>query len=135
MGKRFGFPGNEKLKSRKAIEALYLSGKSFAHFPIRVHYRFVETEPSGKVLVGVAVSKRHFKRAVDRNRIKRLLREAYRLQKITITELMQLTPGQLHIFFTYTDKALPKFETVFTTVQQCLSRLIKQIEQQNAGTA
>lgn len=135
MAKRFGFSVSEKLKSRKAIEALYLSGKSFAHFPIRVHYRFVEKEPAGRVLVGVAVSKRHFKRAVDRNRIKRLLREAYRLQKIDLAESMQSTNGQLHVFFTYTDKVLPRFEYVYVTVQQCLNRLIKQIEQQNAGTA
>jgi ribonuclease P protein component len=85
--KRFGFGRKEKLKSRKQIGELFLNGKNFSVFPLRVTYLFL---PSGEpnVQVGAAAGKRYFKRAVDRNRIKRLIRESYRLQKNDLAELL-----------------------------------------------
>ena len=78
--KRFGFGRKEKLKSRKQIDELFLQGKSFSVYPLRVTYRFISSDTPG-VQVGVTAGKKYFKRAVDRNRMKRLMREAYRLQK------------------------------------------------------
>src|SRR5689334_5548279 len=80
MPKRFGFPKAERLKSRKQIEALFAGGKSVSVFPVRAVYELLPAEEPG-LKVGVSASKRYFKKAVDRNRIKRLLRETYRLQK------------------------------------------------------
>ena len=93
MAKTFGLNKNEKLKSRKAVEELFARGKSQNIFPIRVSYQFfpVEAEGQAGLQIGVSVSKRYFKKAADRNRIKRLLREAYRLQK---NELLQLVKAQ-----------------------------------------
>ena len=68
---------HEKLKSQKTIEQLFLDGDSVSAYPLRLVY--LKHGDSRKV--GVSVSKRNFKRAVDRIRIKRLLREAYRLNK------------------------------------------------------
>ena len=71
----------EKLKSKKLIEALFENGQSVSAFPLRLMY-LPSTFKDGVVAkTGVSVSKRHFKKAVDRNRIKRLMREAYRLGK------------------------------------------------------
>ena len=81
MAKTFGLGKRERLKSRKQIDNLFAEGKSFAVFPIRVTYSFMPTDGDALVQIGVTVSKRNFKKAVDRNRIKRLFREAYRLQK------------------------------------------------------
>ena len=71
----------ERLKSKTLIGKLYSEGKSVKNFPLRLVY--VQTEHTSKypAQVGVSVPKRNFKKAVDRNRLKRLLRETYRKQK------------------------------------------------------
>src|SRR5438309_2863389 len=80
MAKQYGFGKTDRLKSRKQIDELFARGKSIVVFPVRVSYRFFSSEAI-ILQAAVSVSKKHFKKAVDRNRIKRLLREAYRLQK------------------------------------------------------
>ncbi|RBW59888.1 ribonuclease P protein component [Tenacibaculum sp. E3R01] len=78
---RFTLGKEERLKSRKLIGKLYEEGKSIRVFPLRMVY--IQTEHTSKypAQVGMSVPKRNFKRAVDRNRIKRLLRESYRREK------------------------------------------------------
>lgn len=78
---KFTFPKKEKLKSQKLIEKIFLEGKAVTSFPLRLLYLKTDFEDGSKIKTGVSVSKRNFKSAVDRNRIKRLLREAYRLNK------------------------------------------------------
>ena len=75
------FSNKEKLKSKKLIEQLFAEGKSISAHPLRLVFIESSFEDAIKLKVGVSVSKRNFKKAVDRNRIKRLLREAYRLNK------------------------------------------------------
>lgn len=77
----FGYPKQEKLKSKKAIEQLFSEGKALTVYPLRLIYLETEFEDGTVLKTGVSVSKRLHKNAVDRNRIKRLLREAYRLNK------------------------------------------------------
>ncbi|MBR9915148.1 MAG: ribonuclease P protein component [Algicola sp.] len=77
----FSYPKKEKLKSQKLIELLFSEGKSLSVYPLRMVYLKTEFDEDTQFKTGVSVSKRHFKSAVDRNRIKRLLREAYRLNK------------------------------------------------------
>lgn len=81
---RFTLGQQERLKSKKLIGKLYEEGKSIKVFPFRMVY--IQTEHTSKfpVQVGVSVPKRNFKSAVDRNRIKRLMRETYRKEKHTI---------------------------------------------------
>lgn len=74
------FTKEERLCSKRAIDALFSSGSSFVIYPYRIVYTFTPSA-SFEVKVILSVSKRRFKRAHDRNRIKRLMREAYRLQK------------------------------------------------------
>ena len=110
-------PKEERLCSRKALEKLFGGGhQSVSAFPIRAVYMPNEV---GVVRVMVSVSKRYFKRAVKRNRIKRQLREAYRLQK----ELLQPLTGGLDIAFLWTsDEQLPT-ERVFQKMQTLLQRI------------
>ncbi len=75
------YPKKEKLKSKKLIEQLFSEGQSVSAFPLRLVYLQTTFEDNVMAKTGVSVSKRNFKTAVDRNRIKRLLREAYRLNK------------------------------------------------------
>ena len=125
----FGFSKTEKLKSRKAIDELFARGKSQSIFPIRISYQFLTIEVNEKpgLKVGVSVSKKHFKKAVDRNRIKRLLREAYRLQKNDLLELIEAKQLKGFVFFIYTDKTLPGYKIVFNTMTKCLEVLKRKI--------
>jgi len=81
---RFTLGQEERLKSKKLIGKLYEEGKSIKVFPLRMVYVPAKQELKFPVQVGVSVPKRNFKKAVDRNRIKRLLREVYRKEKHTV---------------------------------------------------
>lgn len=80
---QYTYPKEEKLKSRVIIDRMFTEGKTVSKYPLRLVYIPIsETEAEGMQLkMGVSVSKKHFKRAVDRNYFKRLLREAYRHNK------------------------------------------------------
>lgn len=121
---RYTFKKNEKLKSRKAIEQLFDQGKSFSSFPFRVLWKFDETGAPG-LQVGFTVSSKHFKNAVDRNRVKRLMREAYRLQKNKLKEQLEQQQKQLAVFFVYTGNELPDYDLIFKKTGSALTRLIK----------
>lgn len=78
---KFTYPKSEKLKSKKTIDLLFSKGKSVSKFPLRLVYISLEDAIDSEVTVGVSVSKKYFKHAVDRNYYKRVLRETYRLNK------------------------------------------------------
>jgi len=101
VAKKLTLGKNERLKSRKQIEQLFSKGKKFSITPFRVYYVFNETS-NPPLQSGVGVSNKNFKNAVDRNRIKRLVREAFRLQKISLQEKLKERKGQLIVFFIYT---------------------------------
>jgi ribonuclease P protein component len=118
------FGKQEKLKSRKLIEQLFAEGKAISAAPIRLIY-LKAADLDFPVKAGVSVSSRNFKKAVDRNRIKRLLREAYRLNKSALLEYANATRQQLVLFLLYTDKVLPEFEIINTKMKVILDKLIK----------
>lgn len=121
---RYTLGKEEKLKSRKTIEHLFKEGKSFSNFPFRVLWIF--NEPAGVPLqTGFAVSSRYFKKAVDRNRIKRLMREAYRLQKNELKNQLTLHKKQLSVFFIYVGNEIPVYPFIFDKTGHVLTRLIK----------
>lgn len=122
--RRFGFGRKEKLKSRKQIEELFLKGKNFSVFPLRVTYQFLPSEEA-VAQVGVTAGKKYFKRAVDRNRIKRLIREAYRLQKSDLTEALKQRGQKGFFFFMYTDKTITSFSVIKEAMNKALKRLEK----------
>ena len=78
---KYSYNKIEKLKSKKLVEQLFSEGKSVSASPLRLIYLETSFEDGVKLKTGVSVSKRNFRKAVDRNKIKRLLREAYRLNK------------------------------------------------------
>ena len=123
MAKPFGLSRNEKRKSRKQIDTLFSSGRSLAVAPLRVTYQFLPSSELPPARIGVTVSKRNFKKAVDRNRVKRLLREAYRLQKGPLVQALQEKETAAVLFFMYTDKAIAPFNVVYSSMQSCLQRL------------
>ena len=78
------FSREEKLKKKNLITELFASGKSASVFPLKMIYLQNDHDSPYKIQAGVSVSKRNFKSAVDRNRIKRLMRESYRKNKCLI---------------------------------------------------
>lgn len=107
----------EKLKSQKLIEKLFSEGKSIAVYPLRLVYLKTSFEDPVKFKVGVSVSKRNFKKAVDRNRIKRLMREAYRLNK---SKYFNNITDQYAFMILYIGKS----ETDFNTISKKMNTLM-----------
>ena len=131
MSRQFTLHKNERLKSRKALEQLFSSGKSFVIAPYRVIYHPAEKG----LLFTVGVSAKNFKKAVDRNRIKRQTREAYRLQKAPLKEWLDTRQTGLHLFFTYTAKEKKDFQLLKETVQKIILKLIKTLHESNPPAA
>jgi ribonuclease P protein component len=126
--KAFGYHKKEKLKSRTELQAIFTTGKSFSVFPIKVF--FIEKDTMGTsvpVHAGVGVGSKHFKKAVDRNRIKRLLREAYRLEKQGLPEVVSAQSKTISVFFLYLDKELPDYTLIRAKMKEGLEKLIKKI--------
>ena len=113
---------NERLKSRKLIEQLFSEGNKFGVVPFRIFYLYKEDK---KMLLqfGVGVSSRNFKKSVDRNRIKRMIREAYRLQKLLLQNGLKDKNGELHIFIIYTGKEIPEYAEVHNKMKKVLDKL------------
>ena len=123
----FSYNKKEKLKSRKALEQLFTKGKSFSVFPVKVFYMPMTDAMDHPVNVGVGVSARNFKKATDRNRIKRLLRECYRLNKLSLNTLVSAKQTQLAVFFLYIGKELPDYVLLTEKMQAALKRLEENI--------
>lgn len=105
---KFTYPKNEKLKQRKLIDKLFTQGKSVAKYPLRLVFMEVENTEQPFQL-SVSVSKKYFKNAVDRNRFKRLLREAYRLNQHILKE--NNSKSYIFMFFYQTKETL-SFEEI-----------------------
>lgn len=123
MTKKLTLGKNERLKSRKLIEQLFSEGKKFVIHPYRVFY-ILEKKEQALLQFGVGVSSRNFKKAVDRNRVKRLIKESYRLQKNHLQDKIKDENYQLNIFVIYTAKELPDYTTSFETMTKVLDKLI-----------
>jgi ribonuclease P protein component len=124
----FGFGKAEKLKHRKQIDMLFAEGRSITAAPLRVKYLFSpRTEGAAPVQAGVSASRKAFKRAVDRNRIKRLLREAYRLQKPDFVKVVAAKELHAALFFIYTDKRIASFDVISEAMTTCLRQLQQKV--------
>ncbi|MEO8962515.1 MAG: ribonuclease P protein component [Ginsengibacter sp.] len=124
MSERFTLKATERLKSRKLIQQLFKEGKSFSHFPFRIIYLSIENHTT-TLQAGFTVSTRNFKKSVDRNRIKRLMRESYRLQKNNLQTSLERNHKNLAVFFIYQGNKLPVSEEVFEKIGGALQRLQK----------
>ncbi|MBR9844626.1 MAG: ribonuclease P protein component [Algicola sp.] len=122
----FSYPKKEKLKSQKLIEQLFSEGKSVSAFPLRMVYLKTEFEDDVQFKTGVSASKRNFKKAVDRNHIKRLLREAYRLHK---TAYFNNISGSYALMILYIGKDGTDFVSVETKMKQLLDAFSKKVSQ------
>ncbi|HVW63027.1 MAG TPA: ribonuclease P protein component [Puia sp.] len=124
---RFTLGKDQRLKSRQLIERVFREGKSMNVFPFRVYY-LIQPLAEGRqpLQAGVGASRRNFKKAVDRNRIKRLTREAYRVKKEALSLLAKEKQLSLSLFFIYTGKELPDHRLVSGKITVALEKIMKE---------
>lgn len=118
----FSLSRQEILRSRKSIESLFKTGRSVKAYPILLVWQD-STHTKIALEAAFSVSKKRFKRAVDRNRIKRLMREAYRLNKHVLKEQISSRQSGLQIMFIYTGKDIPSFTEVEKKIIESMQRL------------
>jgi len=109
-GNRFTFTKQERLVSQKLIERLFNepTSRSLAAFPLRMVYHLRERQDGdAPVQVLISVPKRHLRHAVDRNRVKRQVREVYRLRKQTLYSRLPADKALLLAFLWLADKTVP----------------------------
>jgi len=133
LAKLFTYQQQDKLKSRKQTQNLFSLGKSMSNAPLRLIYTLediAEGNPNPGPLVlqaGVGAPTKQFKKAVQRNRVKRLLREAYRLELPALKAQLPLPGKRLNIFILYTDiNVLPQVE-INAKMKLILNQLVKRI--------
>lgn len=122
---KLSFPKEEKLKSKKCIELLFSEGNAVSKFPLRLIFVATDLPNAVPTQAGVSVTKRRFKKAVTRNRIKRLMREAYRLHKNDVFNKISTTYA---FMFLYIGKQEPTFEEIETSMVRLLQKFLEKIE-------
>lgn len=136
---RQSLSSSERLKSYRKIRLLFAEGKKFKLFPLVVYYvlRKVEEvegveekfgEVEGVLQMGASVGKRHFKRAVDRNLIKRRIREAYRKQKQELKELLLSSGYSMDVFFVYANARISDYAEIETAMANALVILVDKVK-------
>src|SRR5688572_27071073 len=114
----FSFPKSERLNKKKSIQELFNKGSSFYLYPFRVYFQPAPDLSTNQVLF--SVSKRNFKRAVDRNQLKRRMREAYRLNKLSIQGATKF-----QIAYIYTSKELLPVNQIQEKMLMSFKRLME----------
>ena len=126
----FTYPKDEKLKSKKTIDLLFSKGKSVSKYPLRLVY--VANEDDWKkvaarpIKMGVSVSKKYFKHAVDRNYFKRVLRETYRLNKRILVDALD-KPYAFMLFYQTKDRLT--YEQINTKTIQLFEKYLTAIKE------
>ncbi len=120
--------GQERIKSKKLIDTLFNGGnsRSLTAFPLRIVYmlRARESDDNSQAQIMVSVSKRHFKRAVKRNRIKRQIRETYRQNKELLLDALTQKPETTvcMAFIWQSDQLFPSSD-----IEHCMKSLLQRV--------
>ena len=136
MSKVFTYQKSDKLKSRKQTQHLFSTGQAINVFPIRLIYTIEPIESTAANLsltsilqAGVGAPSRTFRKAVQRNRVKRLLREAYRLEKPNFLSQAALENKRVNLFFLYTDVLVLTQAAIQGKVKEALSLLVTKLKE------
>ena len=128
----FTYPKTEKLKSKITIDLLFSKGKSVSKYPLRLVYvesnYGIPEDSDQKLKMGVSVSKKYFKHAVDRNYFKRVLRETYRLNKHLLVDHLD-KPYAMMFFYQTKDRL--SYEEINTKTIQLFEKFVLQIKNEN----
>lgn len=133
-------PKGERLYLREEIERLHSCGRSFVSYPIRIVWLAepIVTQTPGEqaqVAVMTSVAKRRFKQAVDRNRIKRMTRTAYRLHKAPLWQAATQHHCTIRVALQSVAKTMPTYPELEQAVERAIARIVKEIEKANPTSA
>ncbi|MCY2686513.1 ribonuclease P protein component [Salinimicrobium sp. TH3] len=117
------FGKKEKLKSKIVIDSLFAEGNSVKKYPLRLVYLPLENSSENVNKVAVSVPKRSFKRAVDRIKLKRLMREAYRKNKYLVTSNLYKNYA---LMFIYTGRDIWNYAELLRSSEELLKRFVEQ---------
>ena len=127
--KKLSFSKEERLSSKKVIDKLFSEGESFLAFPLKIVFFKTELPSKYPVQAAFSVGKRNFKLAVQRNLIKRKIRESYRLNKHYLYD--SLGDNQIALFFIYIGKDIPEYKQIETAMKNSIERLIREFSSVN----
>jgi ribonuclease P protein component len=120
----FSFNKAERLCSKKIMDKLFTEGKTIFVFPLKIVYLETSLLSNFPVQAAFTVGKRNFKRAVQRNLIKRRMREAYRLNKHKF--YVEIGEKQVAVFFIYTGKTISEYKQIESSVKKGLKKLLSE---------
>jgi len=120
------FPASEKLKSKILIDILFTEGNSIKQFPIKLLYHPIKNSEITTCKTGVSVPKRNFKKAVERNFLKRLMREAFRKNKYLVESNLNHKYALMFIF-----TARKKYD--YQEISDCIIQLLNKLKEKDAG--
>jgi ribonuclease P protein component len=120
------FTKKERISLKKEIDLLFAEGKSFTIFPLRIIYANSQTASGARLALLTSVPKRKLRRAVHRNRVKRLIREAFRLNRKCLAETLENCNKTALVAFVFVGNEIPDFKTVETAVIKALYELSAQ---------
>jgi ribonuclease P protein component len=122
------FRKEEKLCSKKLMGELFLSGNNLLCYPLRIVWKTYEVLPSDSPSqVGFSVPKRLFRHASDRNRLKRLLRESYRLQKHILYDALSHSGTRMALMFVYIATEQLPYSKLEPAVSKAIQKIINQL--------
>ena len=123
----FSFRKAERLTSRKSISFLFREGKSLSSFPLRILFA-AGNDQKFPAAVAIAVPKRLFKRAVDRNLLKRRIREAYRIHKPVMYARLLKMNVRARLVIQYQHKEILDYKGIESGLQKGLEKMLKELE-------
>jgi len=129
------FSKEERLCSTKSIDRLFSEGESFIAYPLRVVY-YIEDEADEQnrhATILISVSKKKFKRAVKRNRVKRLVREAFRQNKTHFSDLLHRNGKRMDIAFLYLKNELPTYNEIEKSILKTITVLTERLGENKEG--
>ena len=126
--KKYSFSKAEHLCGEKKITRLHTEGNAFIVYPLRVVYCVLSEEDEFPAKMMVSVPKKRFKRAVKRNRLKRLIRESYRLNKHILLDVLIEKKIQTHISFQYVSDEELQFDYIEKRMQTALNKMNTTVE-------
>lgn len=115
----------EMLKRASLIDSVFAEGDKLKEHPLSIRFLCTDLPANVPVQLAIAVSRRNFKRAVDRNRIKRLIREAWRLQKLPVYMELIEREKQIAMVILYQGRELPEYHTIEEKLKELLNRFRK----------
>lgn len=122
----------EHLCGEKRLSRVFTQGKAFIVYPMRIVYIVEAKTDIAAANILVSVPKKRFKRAVKRNRLKRLMREAYRINKHELTEILNQKDLHIHLAFNYVADDEKDFEIIEMKMKLALEKIIAKINSEVA---